>query len=240
MMQDTPDSTRFHAASSSAGWSVADQSSVDWPTIDWSAAAEQRSYDHPRAFARLYQRYVGFTWRVVGQLGVPSHAIDDVVQEVWLVVHRRLPSFEGRAALKSWLFGVSLNVARNQRRSDRRRQKHLPEPPREDASFDPELIREGREAWERVERFLDTLDDQRRAIFAQQLIQNCSAPETAEAIGVDVLTVYRQVRSLRSAFRRWLGRELGCDVSPSAAPSPAPRTRRSTLARGACPQALSL
>jgi RNA polymerase sigma-70 factor, ECF subfamily len=204
MMQDTPDSTRFYAP--------------------WSSA--EHAIDPPRAFAGLYRRYVGFTWRVVGKLGVPSHAIDDVVQEVWLVVHRRLPSFEGRATLESWLFGVSLNVARNQRRSDRRRQRHLPEPPGEDASFNPERIREGQEAWERVERFLYTLDDQRRAIFSHQLIQNCSALETAEAIGVDVLTVYRQVRHLRSSFKRWLRHEL----DGAAAPVSAPRTPPGALA----------
>ena len=177
--------------------------------------SERHVDDHPRAFARLYRSYVGFTWRVVGQLGVPSHAIDDVVQEVWLVVHRRLPSFEGRSAVKSWLFGVSLNVARNQRRSDWRRQKHLPELSDEVTTLDPEdpqRIREGREAWERVERVLSTLDDRRRTIFAHQLIENRSAPETAEAVGVDVLTVYRQVRLLRSSFRRWL-----CEVDGDAA-----------------------
>lgn len=202
---------------------------------------EQHAGDQPGAFARLYRNYVGFTWRVVGQLGVPSHAIDDVVQEVWLVVHRRLPSFEGRSALKSWLFGVSLNVARNQRRSDRRRQQHVPEPPGEVTSFDPELAREGREAWERVERFLCTLDDQRRTIFAHQLIENRSAPETAEAVGVDVLTIYRQVRLLRSSFRRWLVSELGGDPTlclPPQCLSPraslrafAPRARRAPAFR---------
>jgi RNA polymerase sigma-70 factor (ECF subfamily) len=174
--------------------------------------------DDPRAFARLYRSYVGFTWRVVGQLGVPSHAIDDVVQEVWLVVHRRLPSFEGRSAVKSWLFGVSLNVARNQRRSDWRRQKHLPELSCEVTRLDPEdpeRIREGWEAWERVERFLSTLDDRRRTIFVHQLIENRSALETAEAVGIDVLAVYRQVRFLRSSFRRWL-----CELDGDAVLAP--------------------
>jgi RNA polymerase sigma-70 factor, ECF subfamily len=188
----------------------------------------------PSAFAHLYRSYVGFTWRVVGQLGVPSHAIDDVVQEVWLVVHRRLPSFEGRSAVKSWLFGVSLNVARNQRRSDRRRQKLMPDVWGEATSLDPERIREGSEAWERVERFLSTLDDRRRTIFSHQLIENRSAVETAQAVGVDVLTVYRQVRLLRSSFRRWL-----CEIDGDAALAPeralVRRTRRAPAFRAPGP-----
>ena len=53
----------------------------------------------PPAFEQLYQLYCGFTWRVLGHLGVTGHGIDDAVQEVWLTVHRRLPTFEGRSAI---------------------------------------------------------------------------------------------------------------------------------------------
>jgi hypothetical protein len=80
------------------------------------------------AFERLYLLYFGFTWRVLGHLGVPQHAIDDAVQELWLVVHRRLPAFEARSSLKTWLFGIALNVARNHRRAEDRRQRNLPDP----------------------------------------------------------------------------------------------------------------
>jgi RNA polymerase sigma-70 factor (ECF subfamily) len=172
----------------------------------------------PPAFEQLYQLYFGFTWRVLGHLGVSAHGIDDAVQEVWLTVHRRLPSFEGRSALKTWLFGIALNVARNQRRADSRRSKHRPEAPSGATPLDPELIREGHEAWERVQRFLTTLDEQRRAIFVCNLLESLSAVETADATGVDVTTVYKRVRSLRQSFRAWLAQELeregeGCNPS---------------------------
>jgi RNA polymerase sigma-70 factor, ECF subfamily len=165
----------------------------------------------PPGFEQLYQLYFGFTWRVLGHLGVTAHGIDDAVQEVWLTVHRRLPSFEGRSALKTWLFGIALNVARNQRRADARRSKHMPEAPSGATPLDPELIREGHEAWERVQRFLATLDEQRRAIFVCSLLESLSAPETADAAGVDVTTVYKRVRSLRQSFRTWLTREIDCE-----------------------------
>ena len=170
----------------------------------------------PADFERIYQLYFSFTWRVLGHLGVKPHAIDDAGQEVWIVVHRRLPSFAGRSALKTWLFGVALNVARNQRRADDRRSKNLCEAPTAGAPLDPESIHEGNEAWERVQRFLGTLDEQRRAIFVCNLLENLSALQTAEATGVDVTTVYKRVRSLRQSFKVWLERELGSDevVSP--------------------------
>ena len=79
----------------------------------------------------------------------------------------------------------------------------------EDLIADPEMIREGREAWERVQRFLMTLDEQRRAIFVCNLLENLSAGETARATDTDVSTGYQRVRSLRQSFKLWLGRELG-------------------------------
>lgn len=172
------------------------------------------SQGDPPAFEQLYQLYFGFTWRVLGHLGVKSAGLDDAVQEVWLVVHRRLPSFEARSALKTWLFGVALNVARNQRRAETRRSKHLAIVPTSGAPLDPELIREGHEAWEQVQRFLDTLDEQRRAIFVCNLLENLSAIETAEATGVDVTTVYKRVRALRHSFKSWLSRELEHEDAP--------------------------
>jgi DNA-directed RNA polymerase specialized sigma24 family protein len=59
-----------------------------------------------------------------------------------------------------------------------------------------------------VQRFLVTLDEQRRAIFVCNLLENLSANETAEATCVEVSTVYQRVRSLRQSFKQWLGREL--------------------------------
>jgi RNA polymerase sigma-70 factor (ECF subfamily) len=178
--------------------------------------AEATPQVEPPAFEQLYQLYFGFTWRVLGHLGVKAHGIDDAVQEVWLTVHRRLGSFEGRSELKTWLFGIALNVARNQRRADSRRSKHLPEAPSGATPLDPELIREGHEAWERVQCFLATLDEQPRAIFVCNLLESLSATETAEATGVDVTTVYKRVRSLRQSFRTWLARE--CESEGRARP----------------------
>jgi RNA polymerase sigma-70 factor (ECF subfamily) len=175
---------------------------IEEDASDGSAAA-------PPAFEQLYALYFGFTWRVLGHLGVAPHSLDDAVQDVWVVVHRRLPVFEGRSALKTWLFGIALNVARNQRRADERRAHGVPTLGVEDSPHsDPELVHAGNEAWQRVQRFLSTLDEQRRGIFVCNLIEHLSAQETAEATGVDVTTVYQRVRSLRQAFKTWLHAEV--------------------------------
>lgn len=159
----------------------------------------------PAQFEQLYGLYFDFTWRVLRHLGVPAAALDDAVQEVWLVVYQRLCGFEGRSTLKTWLFGITLNVARNTRRAEARRGRQLLVPePRSEPPPDPEMEHLGREAWLRVQQFLATLDEERRAIFVCSLLEHLPAQQTADATGVDVTTVYQRVRTLRQAFKQWL------------------------------------
>lgn len=160
---------------------------------------------NPAQFEQLYGLYFEFTWRVLRHLGVRAAALDDAVQEVWLVVYQRLAGFEGRSTLKTWLFGIAMNVARNTRRAEDRRVRQLLAPePVHDSPPDPEMEHLGREAWQRVQRFLSTLDEERRAIFVCSLLESLPAQQTAEATGVDVTTVYQRVRTLRQAFKQWL------------------------------------
>jgi RNA polymerase sigma-70 factor, ECF subfamily len=156
-------------------------------------------------FEQLYGLYFEFTWRVLRHLGVPAASLDDAVQEVWLVVYQRLGGFEGRSTLKTWLFGITLNVARNTRRAeDKRVRQRLTADELRDPPPDPEMEHLGREAWQRVQQFLSTLDEERRAIFVCSLLEHLPAQQTAEATGVDVTTVYQRVRTLRQAFKQWL------------------------------------
>ena len=72
------------------------------------------------AFRSLIQRYHGPMFRLamnyVGDRGVA----EDVVQESWLTCLRSLDRFEGRSSLKTWLFGILVNVARSRRRKESR------------------------------------------------------------------------------------------------------------------------
>ncbi|MEY2935945.1 MAG: hypothetical protein RL033_6694 [Pseudomonadota bacterium] len=167
-------------------------------------AARGTAAPNPAQFEQLYALYFEFTWRVLRHLGVQTSTLDDAVQEVWLVVYQRLGGFEGRSTIKTWLFGIALNVARNTRRAEDKRVRQLlaPEPLSEPP--DPEMEHLGREAWLRVQRFLSTLDEERRAIFVCSLLEHLPAQQTAEATGVDVTTVYQRVRTLRQAFQQWL------------------------------------
>ncbi|MEM6993525.1 MAG: sigma-70 family RNA polymerase sigma factor, partial [Myxococcota bacterium] len=67
------------------------------------------------SFEQVYAEHHDFVRRSVRGLGVPEAAADDVTQDVFLVVHRRLPGFDHRAPVKAWVFGIARNLARKHR-----------------------------------------------------------------------------------------------------------------------------
>ena len=63
----------------------------------------------------MYAETFPSVWRTARRLGVVESAVDDVVQEVFVTVYRRLDQFEGRCALKTWVFGILMRVVNNYR-----------------------------------------------------------------------------------------------------------------------------
>src|SRR5262245_33108883 len=61
-------------------------------------------------FREVYDAHFAFVWRAVANRGVPQSALDDVVQEVFLVVHRKLGEFAGRSSVRTWLAGIVRRV----------------------------------------------------------------------------------------------------------------------------------
>jgi RNA polymerase sigma-70 factor, ECF subfamily len=159
------------------------------------------------SFEDLYEQHFEFTWRVLRHLGLGGACLNDGCQELWLVVHRRLPTIAFHAQVRTWLFGVAVNVARNQRRSAARRRCDPALPVSLAApGLDPEAAHAARETWIVVQSFLETLDENDRWIFVFNVIERMSADETALALGVEVDRVYQRVRTLRRAIRKRLDR----------------------------------
>lgn len=164
------------------------------------------SHDLPAAPARpgfdeVYRDHVGFVWRSLRRFGVPEAELEDAAHEVFLVVHRRLPEFDGRAAISTWLFAIARGVASNRRRSDQRRARRLeqlPEPP--PPALDPNEQLERGEAVAAVERFLTGLPDDQRTVFELFEVEGLRAPEIAEMLAVNVNTVYTRLRAARLRF----------------------------------------
>jgi RNA polymerase sigma-70 factor (ECF subfamily) len=158
-------------------------------------------------FDELYEGYVDFIWRSVRRLGVAEAATDDVVQQVFLVVHRRLPEFCGAASVRTWIFGIVLRVVREHRRLQRRKSPHHLWP-----STDPETLADSAggpdestaraEAARLVQAWLDELDDDKREVFVLAELEGMTAKEIADATGANPSTVYSRLRAARLDFEK--------------------------------------
>ena len=67
-------------------------------------------------FQRIYQAEVGFVWNRLRRLGVAERDLEDKVHDVFMVVHRRLPSYQPSSSLRAWLAAISVRVALDQDR----------------------------------------------------------------------------------------------------------------------------
>lgn len=146
----------------------------------------------------LYETWVDFVWRSLRRLGVAEASLDDAVQDVFLVVHRRLGDFEGRSSPKTWLFGIALRVARDHRRTARRRgglellPADLP-----DGGASPFDALDRKRALGTLDEALGHLDDDRRAVLVMMEIEEMTAPEVAEVLAIKLNTVYSRLRLAR-------------------------------------------
>src|SRR3954469_17470883 len=84
-----------------------------------AAAARPIARFCPPPFQEVFVQHGRFVWRTLRYLGVAEADLEDVCQEVFLVVHRRLPEFEGRSSIRTWVYGIALRVASDYRKRAR-------------------------------------------------------------------------------------------------------------------------
>ena len=161
----------------------------------------------PIAFERVYDDHVDFVWRSARRLGVDDGAADDVVQQVFLVVHRRLEAFEGRSSMKTWLFSILIHVVRDHRRSVKRKSPYLTSEAVDpellvDPSLDPEEALERAQASRFIDHVLDMLESEKRIVFVMAELEEMSAAEIGQATGLDAPAVYSRLRAARNDFER--------------------------------------
>lgn len=161
-----------------------------------------------QAFDDIYDQNFTFVWRCLRGLGVPTSALDDAAQDVFLVVHRQLAGFRGESSPRTWLFGIARNVAANHQRRARRKQgplESLVEEPAQ-AGPGPHEHAEDAEAAAFVAGFLARLDDKRRELFILAVLEEMTMPEAAAALSIPLNTAYTRLRRVRAAFEKALAR----------------------------------
>ncbi len=157
----------------------------------------------------LYAEHFRGVWRNLRRLGVPPDLLDDAVQDVFLVVHRRADEFGGRSSLKTWIFGIVLRVAKDYRRAALRRERRVKQyasssPPSERSSPADEVAR--REELALLHRILGELGEEERAVFVLVELEQLPVREAAQAASLSLSTCERRLRTARRQFDRALQR----------------------------------
>jgi RNA polymerase sigma-70 factor (ECF subfamily) len=159
----------------------------------------------PPSFHSVYNDQFEFVWRRARRLGVPTDAIDDVVQDIFIVVYRRLKTLERPDSLRSWLCGVvRKTVSAYHRRRYVRSAREFTEPLLDDKASPMQpspldlvvLSDELKLLWTR----LGELDPRKREVFVLAEIEEMTVPEIAEAMGIPLNTAYSRLRHARQEF----------------------------------------
>jgi RNA polymerase sigma-70 factor, ECF subfamily len=162
------------------------------------------------SFRSIYDDYFDFVWTCTRRLGVPVDAVDDVVQQVFVIVHARLWTLSRPASLRSWLYGVVRRTVSTYHRARRVRAARESAYPFDDhmSPMKPSPLElavvsdEIRLLW----RLLGTLDPPKREVFVLAELEEMTVPEIAEAIGLPLNTAYSRLRVARHEFNETFAR----------------------------------
>jgi RNA polymerase sigma-70 factor (ECF subfamily) len=187
-----------------------DRSLLERPASTEGPAASAEAGD---AFDQVYRDHVRFVWRCARRLGIHDAGVEDVVQDVFLVVHRRLGEFQGRSSTKTWLYGIVRRVVADHQRTRRRKPLHLVAHPEseigERASPDdaPDRDAERSEQVALMRRVLARLAPDKREVLVLADFEEMTLSEIAEATETNANTMASRLRVARRQFEAALEQE---------------------------------
>ena len=155
--------------------------------------------------AALYDAHAELVWKALHRFGVRSADAPDLLQEVFLVAHRRRDEIDASRPMEPFLWGIALGLARNYRRRAFRRHEELSADTDLDARSDDGIER--RELRRRIARALDSLDPETRAAFVMFEIEGMSGAAIAALEGVPIGTVGSRLAAARRELSALLADE---------------------------------
>ena len=161
-------------------------------------------------FAAVYRQYFDFVWCSVRRLGVSSASMDDVVQEVFIVIHSRLHTVQHPEALRSWIYGVARRTVSGYHRARRVKEASgaalAVEPSAQPRPRTPLDVVEQNDQVMLLFNLLEELDEPKREVFSMVELDELTVPEIAEILEIPLNTAYSRVRAARQAFEEALAR----------------------------------
>lgn len=144
-------------------------------------------------------------WRVLARAGVRDADLQDALQEVFIVVSGKLDTLEDGTKPTTWLYGIAVRVAANQRRKVARKREDLTGAEHDDTApasgrGNPEEMMARAQAKVRLAEMLESLPQEQRIVFEMFELEELGCPEIAEALGIPLGTTYTRLRAARAAL----------------------------------------
>src|SRR6185369_8742939 len=172
------------------------------PTEEASSSSRVPIVEPPPSLRTVFDEHARYVIRTLRHLGIKEAAVDDVAQEVFVTVHRKLPEFEGRSKLRTWLYAICLRVASDhRRRAYVVRERATDNPPvdtGERSGNEPDTSLESRAF---VQQLLAELDDDKRQVLVLYEIEGLTMREVAEVVGCPLQTAYSRLHAARDLLQ---------------------------------------
>lgn len=172
-------------------------------------AASHEKASREAVWREIYDTHWPWVYRLLRRIGGRDIDPEDATQDVFVAVVRKLPEFEGRAALKTWIYRICCNIAaEHRRRAWRRRRLHASLwqagfwRPRK--AVDEQVL--ARHDLARMQLILEKLDNKKRQVFVLREIEQLSGSEVAAILDIPETTVRTRLFHARKEFMRLLSR----------------------------------
>jgi len=186
----------------------------------WAAVFERRADEEGADVGALFSAYRKAVSAWARHLGSPQAEVDDVVQEVFLVAHRRFRAGGSQRGVAAWLYRVTENVTRHQRRRLRRRRRVFSD----GANWENLVAGVALEEYpvhdpaasevECIDQALDRMGERNRRLIVLFELQGFSGRKIAELTGAKLATVWVWLHRARTELRQVLTQR----VDPSDRP----------------------
>lgn len=166
--------------------------------------------ESPPSMRTIFDEHARYVIRTLRHLGIAEADVEDVAQDVFVTVHRKLAEFEGRAKLRTWLYAICLRVASDhRRRAYVVRERATDNPPvdtGERSGIEPDTSAESRGF---VQHLLAGLDEDKRNVLVLYEVEGLTMREVAEVVGCPLQTAYSRLHAARELLQVALQRAKG-------------------------------
>jgi len=180
-------------------------------------AGAQTPLDVP-PFDSIYTQYIDFVRFSARYFGVAPTAMDDVVQEVFMVIHRKLGTLRQPESLRSWIYSIVRRTVTDHRRTQRTR--HASDlllsffvETQQETQPTPLELTEQSEAAALLWGLLEEIDPAKREVLILVETQGMTVPEISDGLEIPLDTVYTRLRAARIAFEAALRRRIAREKS---------------------------